>query len=190
MDWIYTYIFIMRWACSCNKQIQRHCTDQIQGQRHYILSPNLHDLKWKKPLVYDSAYGGCLVGLAVSGCLATRGRGADMRGSCEGEGGGRLIVTLLTTQCQHSGHACEHFSVSVSWCPYSMSDNILSYSYVLSAAFFILLLGFLFVVGLTPMKPCFRYTHSGYMHCRSWLLLIYIGDWDGLESASSQAKSM
>ena len=144
MDWIYTYIFIMRWACSCNKQIQRHCTDQIQGQRHYILSPNLCDLKWKKPLVYDSAYGGCLVGLAVSGCLAARERGADMRGSCEGEGGGRLTVTLLTRQfqnsehaceqspnskfylslvtvltrqCQNSGHASEQLSVSSLWCP-------------------------------------------------------------------------
>ena len=45
-----------------------------------------------------------------------------------------------------------------------MSDNVLSYSsialvvYFLSAAFFILLVVFLFVVGLTPMRPCFRYT--------------------------------
>jgi len=42
-----------------------------------------------------------------------------------------------------------------------MSDNILSYSsialvvYLISALFFILLVGFLFVVGLTPMRPCF-----------------------------------
>ena len=43
-----------------------------------------------------------------------------------------------------------------------MSDNTLSYStialvvYIISAIFFILLVGFLFVVGLTPMRPCFR----------------------------------
>ena len=50
-----------------------------------------------------------------------------------------------------------------------MSDNILSYSsialvvYILSAAFFILLVGCLFVVGLTPMRPCFRYTTQIYI---------------------------
>ena len=44
-----------------------------------------------------------------------------------------------------------------------MSDNVLSYSsialvvYFTSALFFIILVGFLFVVGLTPMRPCFRY---------------------------------